>query len=173
MLAAIPQSPGLNPFDDPEEAKKRQELVLEAMFEEELISREGFLSARTEPIEVSSGIEERFDIIAPHFAQYVRKQLERMFGPEQLLGGGLRVYTSLDLTMQRQAECVARAQVARLSGETGNILPADELAKCPALDYLPPLRAADAGVDHNVNNAAVVSLDPRTGEIRAMVGSLD
>jgi membrane carboxypeptidase/penicillin-binding protein PbpC len=148
-------------------------LVLEAMFTEELIGREGLLSARTEPIEISSGIEERFDIIAPHFAQYVRKQLEQMFGPEQLLGGGLRVYTSLDLTMQRQAECVARAQVARLSGESGNILPADELAKCPALDYLLPLRAADVGVDHNVNNAAVVSLDPRTGEIKAMVGSLD
>jgi len=173
MLAAIPQSPGLNPFDDPEKAKIRQELVLEAMFGQELISRDGLLTARTEPIAISSGIEERFDIIAPHFAQYVRKQLEQMFGPELLLGGGLRVYTSLDLTMQRQAECLARAQVARLSGETGNMLPADELAKCPALDYLPPLRTADVGIDHNVNNAAVVSLDPRTGEIRAMVGSLD
>jgi hypothetical protein len=40
----------------------------------------------------------RFDIIAPHFALYVQQQLEQMFGPELVLGGGLRVYTTLDLT---------------------------------------------------------------------------
>jgi membrane peptidoglycan carboxypeptidase len=173
MLAAIPQSPALNPIDNPEEAAIRQELVLEAMLREGLISREAFLAAKTEPLDVSPGIEQRFDIIAPHFSQYVRKQLEAMFDPEQVLRGGLRVYTSLDLTMQRQAECLARAQVARLSGETGDGLPADESAQCPALDYLAPLRAADQGIDHNVDNAAVVALDPQTAEIRAMVGSVD
>ena len=173
MLAVIPQSPALNPIDNPEEAKARQELVLEAMLREGQISREAWLAAKTEPIEISPGIEERFDIIAPHFAQYVRKELEQKFGPEKVLRGGLRVYTSLDLPMQSQAECVARAHVARLSGEIGDTLPADELAKCPALEYLPPLRESDLGVDHNINNAAVVALDPRTAEIRAMVGSLD
>ncbi|MGD2078544.1 MAG: transglycosylase domain-containing protein, partial [Chloroflexota bacterium] len=173
MLAAIPQSPALNPIDNPEEAQIRQELVLEAMLRQELISREAFLAAKSEPLNVSPGIEQRFDIIAPHFAQYVRKQLEAMFGPDEVLRGGLRVYTSLDLTMQRQAECLARAQVARLSGDTGDGLPADEVAQCPALSYLPALRQADQGVDHNVNNAAVVALDPQTGEIRAMVGSVD
>ncbi len=173
MLAAIPQSPALNPIDNPEEAQIRQELVLEAMLRQGMISREAMLAAKTEPLDISPGIEQRFDIIAPHFSQYVRKQLELMFGPEQVLRGGLRVYTSLDLTMQRQAECLARAQVARLSGATDDSLPADELAQCPALEYLAPLRQADQGVDHNVNNAAVVALDPRTAEIRALVGSVD
>ncbi len=173
MLAAIPQSPALNPIDNLEKAKERQELVLEAMLREEFISREAWLVAMTEPMDISPGLEERFDIIAPHFSQYVRKQVEQMFGPARVLRGGLRVYTTLDLTMQRQAECLARAQVARLSGEIGNTLPADELAKCPALEYLTPLRESDLGVDHNVNNAALVTLDPKTGEIRAMVGSID
>jgi membrane peptidoglycan carboxypeptidase len=173
MLAAIPQSPALNPIDNPIEAKERQELVLDAMLREGSISRDAWLAAKTEPIEVSPGIEERFDIIAPHFGQYVRKQLEQQFGAEKVLRGGLRVYTSLDLTMQRQAECLARAQVARLSGESGEQLPADEVAKCPALEYLPQQREADRGIDHNVNNAAVVSIDPETGEILAMVGSVD
>jgi hypothetical protein len=90
-----------------------------------------------------------------------------------VLRGGLRVYTSLDLQMQRQAECVARAHVARLSGQVGDLLPADEQASCPALDFLPPLRLARVGIDHQVNNAAVVALDPTTGEIKAMVGSLN
>ncbi|HSM56307.1 MAG TPA: transglycosylase domain-containing protein [Candidatus Sulfomarinibacteraceae bacterium] len=173
MLAAIPQSPALNPIDNFEMAKVRQERVLEAMFRDGYIDREQLVTAKYTPLAVSPGIEERYDIIAPHFAIYVRKQLEERFGPERVLRGGLRVYTSLDLEMQQQAECVARAHVARLSGHVGTNLPADEQASCPALDFLPPLRQADIGVNRNVNNAAVVALDPRTAEIKVMVGSLD
>lgn len=173
MLAAIPQSPNLNPIDNPNAAKERQVLVLEAMVNNNAISRDQLAAAQFAPIQVSPGIEQRFDIIAPHFALHVRQQLEQMFGPEIVLRGGLRVYTSLDLQMQRQAECVARAQIARLSGQVGELLPADERAACPALEFLAPLSSADVGVDRNVNNAAVVMLDPATGEIRAMVGSLN
>jgi membrane peptidoglycan carboxypeptidase len=173
MLAAIPQSPALNPIDNPEAAKTRQERVLDAMFREGLIDREQLVAAKYTPISVAPGVEERYDIIAPHFALYVRKQLEQRFGPEQVLRGGLRVYTSLDLELQRQAECVARAHVARLSGALGDVLPADEQASCTALAYLPALPAEAQGTDHRVNNAAVVALVPRTGEIRAMVGSLN
>ncbi|HZD10391.1 MAG TPA: transglycosylase domain-containing protein, partial [Candidatus Binatia bacterium] len=173
MLATIPQSPAFNPLDNPEAAKVRQELVLDAMFREGMISREQLVTAKYTPLRVAPGIEARFDIIAPHFSVYVRKQLEQRFGPEQVLRGGLRVYTSLDLEMQQQAECVARAQVGRLSGESGEGLAADERAQCPALSFLPNLPASDVAVDHSVSNASVIALDPRTGEIKVMVGSLD
>jgi membrane carboxypeptidase/penicillin-binding protein PbpC len=173
MLAAIPQSPAFNPIDNPDEAKARQELVIDAMLREGLIDRETAVSAKFTPLQTSSGIDERFDIIAPHFAIYVRNELQKRYGPETVLRGGLRVYTTLDLDMQQQAECVAQAQIARLSGGTGLDLTADERASCAALQFLPNLPAADVGVDHQVNNAAVVALDPRTGEIKAMVGSLN
>src|SRR5690606_27669381 len=88
MLAAIPQSPALNPIDNPDEAKRRQELVLEAMFREGYITRDEWVTARYTPLETAPGLEERFDIIAPHFALYVRRELERRFGPEQVLRGG-------------------------------------------------------------------------------------
>ncbi len=173
MLAAIPQSPALNPFDNPEAAKRRQELVLDSMAREGYLTQEVALAAKAAPVTVTRGIEERFDIIAPHFAQMVRRELEQRFGPDLVLRGGLRVYTTLDLEMQRQAECVARAHVARLSGQTENLLPLDEAATCAALDFLAPLSTADAGKDHNVNNVSVVMLDPQTGEIKALVGSRD
>src|SRR5690606_7841445 len=91
MLAAIPQSPALNPIDNPQQAKSRQEQVLDAMFREGYIDREQLVTAKYTPISVAQGVEERYDIIAPHFALYVRKQLEQRFGPEQVLRGGLRV----------------------------------------------------------------------------------
>lgn len=171
MLAAIPQSPALNPINNPEAAKARQELVLDAMVREGMISAETAVATKAIPLTVAPGIAERFDIIAPHFALQVQRELEQMFPPELVLGGGLRVYTTLDLQIQQQAECVLRAQIARLSGELGSGLPADEAATCAALDYLPALPSADQGVDHQVNNGAIVILDPRTGEIRALVGS--
>lgn len=173
ILAAIPQSPALNPINNPEAAKDRQELVLDAMVANGMITAETAAATKQLPITIAPGIEARFDIIAPHYALYVQQQLEQMFGPELVLGGGLRVYTALDLTWQRQAECVAQAQINRLSGTLGAPLPADELASCNALSFLPPQRPADEGINHNVNNAAVVMLDPTTGEIKAMVGSLN
>ncbi|MCA9982108.1 MAG: transglycosylase domain-containing protein, partial [Anaerolineales bacterium] len=173
MLAAIPQSPALNPINAPEQAKARQELVLDAMFREGMISREELVAAKFTPLTVAPSLEERFDIIAPHYALRVRQELEQQFGAEQVLRGGLSVYTALDLELQSQAECVARAHVARLSGALGSGLPADEASNCPAIAFLPTPNTAELGIDRNVNNAAVVLIDPRTGELKAMVGSLD
>lgn len=173
ILAAIPQSPAFNPIDNPEQAKARQELVLHQMFREGYIDRETLIEAQTADVSTKSSLEERFDIITPHFAFYVRRELEEKFGRTTVARGGLRVYTSLDLKWQEQAECVARAQVARLSGQTANLLPADELERCEALEFLAPLRSNDVGVDRNVNNASILMLDPRTAEIKAMVGSLN
>lgn len=171
MLAAIPQSPALNPINNPEAAKQRQELVLEAMARSGTITEQSAEATKAIPITVARGIADRFEIIAPHFALYVQQQLEEMFPPELVLGGGLQVYTTLDLQMQRQAECITRAQLTRLGGVTGPPLPADEATTCAALAFLPPLSAADQGVDFQVNNAAVIMLDPQTGEIKALVGS--
>ncbi|MFQ5400250.1 MAG: penicillin-binding protein [Anaerolineae bacterium] len=173
MLAAIPPSPDANPIDDPAAAQLRQQQVLEAMAREGYISPEDVAAARFDPIRIAPGIEQRFDIIAPHFALYVRRELETILGPDLLLSGGLRVYTSLDLEMQQQAACVARAHIARLSGRLGAELPADERASCAALAFLPPLPAAEQGIGHQVSNAAVVVLDSETAAIRVMVGSLN
>jgi membrane peptidoglycan carboxypeptidase len=173
MLAAIPQSPALNPINNPEAAKARQELVLDGMVREGMISAETAVATKQLPVTVVNSIADRFDIIAPHFALYVQAQLEEMFGAEMVLGGGLRVTTSLDLTTQQQAECVARAHVNRLSGTIGPGLPADEQSSCAALDFLPPLAPSDEGIDRSVSNAAVIMLDPQTAEIKAMVGSLN
>ncbi len=172
-LAPIPQYPRMNPFDNPEEARKRQGLVLDAMVRQGCITREEALAAKYEEWKLAR-FTERFDIKAPHFSIYVRKQLEEMFGPELVYRGGLRVYTTLDLDLQEQAQCVARAHIRRLSGEDEATVLQEALdSGCKAAQFLTPLRDYDVGRDHNVNNAAVVAIRPATGEILAMVGSLD
>ncbi|MBK8989079.1 MAG: transglycosylase domain-containing protein [Chloroflexi bacterium] len=80
---------------------------------------------------------------APHFAVYARQLLEEQFGAEAVANGGLQVTTTLDLRYQRLAEQLARQHVDAV------------------------------GPQHNLNNAALVALKPATGEILAMLGSVD
>ncbi len=143
MLIPIPQYPLLNPIDRPEEAKNRQKLTLEAMIRDGYITQEEANAAYTKPLDIKP-VQERFDIVAPHFSIYVRKQLEEMFGPDLVYRGGLKVYTTLDLDFNNEAERIAREQVDKLMEE-----------------------------GHNASNACVVAVRPKTGEILAMVGSID
>jgi penicillin-binding protein 1C len=144
MLAPIVQYPAMNPIDNPDEAKKRQGIALDRMVAEGYITRTESEGAFAEPLQVHSSMLKRYDLVAPHFAVYVRKQLEDLYGAEVLYRGGLRVYTTVDLEIQRIAEEEARAHVAKLQEEK-----------------------------YDVSNAAVVVMRNRTGEILAMVGSLD
>jgi membrane peptidoglycan carboxypeptidase len=173
MLAAIPQFPAINPIDNPEFARERQALVLEKMVEDGYITRAQADAALAEEIQVRP-VTQRFDLVAPHFAIYVRKQLEDRFGPDLAYRGGLRVYTTLDLGLQYQVECVARTHVTRLSGVDSNYVEPTEIGTpCTAAEYLPPLQPSLVGVDQQASNASVVVIRPQTGEIVAMVGSLD
>jgi len=172
-LAAIPQFPGMNPFDNPDLARERQNIVLDAMESQGCITPEEAVAARYEEWNLAH-LTERYDILAPHFSVYVRKQLEEMFSPEMVYRGGLRVYTTLDLELQEQAQCVARTHIRRLSGEDEESVLQEAIdGGCEAAQFLPPLRSYDVGRDHEVDNAAVAAIRPATGEILAMVGSLD
>ena len=144
MLAPIVQYPAMNPIDNPDQAKIRQGIALTRLVEEGYITQTEADAAYAEKLQIYSSMLKRYDILAPHFSMYVRKQLEDQFGPDLLYRGGLRVYTTVDLDVHSIAEEEARNQVAALQ-EQGR----------------------------DVSNAAVVVLRARTGEILAMVGSVD
>lgn len=143
MLTPIPQFPALNPLDNPTEAKQRQGIALNRLVEEGIISEEEATAAYDVTLDVKP-IEQRFDIVAPHFAIYARDELLKMFDPRIVYRGGLKVYTTIDLDLNAKAQEIAKAQIQTLLDE-----------------------------DHNASNACVVSIRPKTGEILAMVGSID
>jgi membrane peptidoglycan carboxypeptidase len=93
---------------------------------------------------------------------YVQSALEALLPPERLAQGGLRVITTLDLDWQGAGEDAVRRRLA-------------QLRPCEAAPgALPHVECdPDAAPDRRVDNAALVSLDPATGAIRAMVGSPD
>ena len=147
LLAGLPQAPAVyDPLSDLEAARERQAVVLNLMVENGYIGAGQAEAARREPLAFAS---ERYTIEAPHFVMAVYAQLEQLLPPEVLYGGGLVVRTTLDLDWQYTAESIARRQLERLNTPQ----PGD-----------PP---------HNAHNAALVALDPHTGQVLAMLGSPD
>jgi 1A family penicillin-binding protein len=147
MLAGLLQSPArYNPLEHPDAAKTRQQVVLHLMVKNGYISPAEATAAAAEPLHFAAS---PFPIEAPHFVMYVQGLLEQELGLDRLQQGGLRVYTTLDLDLQNLAESIVRRRLLQLKEQK---------------DRPPDLR---------VDTAALVALDPRTGEILAMVGSPD
>jgi len=146
MLAGLPQAPSqYDPLTNPEAAKDRQEIVLNLMVKQDYITQDQADQAFEEALQYAAA---PYPIEAPHFVSMVWAQLEQDY-PEKLLEGGLEVTTTLDLDWQYAAQ----------------------EATTHHLDWLnnPP----EGEPSHNANNAALVALDPYTGQVLAMLGSPD
>ena len=147
MLAGLPQSPAnYNPLENPSAAQTRQSTVLDLMAKHGFVPAGEADAARREPLGFAAV---PFPIEAPHWVMFVRGQLEKRYGLEAIYRQGLQVYTTLDLDMQNAAQRIARYRLANLNEQK----PGE-----------PP---------RTVRNAAVVVLDPYTGEILTMLGSPD
>lgn len=179
LLAAIPQSPAKNPLDDPVAARERQRVVLQEMERQGYVSAEEVTAALNETVVVRAA-GQRLDVAAPHFAWYAQGEVEtilRTIGydrPDIMFRRGLRIYTTIDLDLQRQLECVARTHVERLAGADPNFVHNTNIGTpCVAADFLPNLPQQAIGVPRTVTNAAGIVLRAETGEIVAMLGSVD
>src|SRR5512143_2799942 len=147
LLAGLPQSPAsYDPLIDLKAAQTRQAVVLDLMLKQNYITSDQAELAKAETIHFASV---PFPIEAPHFVAYVRQWLEDRYGLEAIYTQGLVVTTTLDLDWQHTAQAIAQRQIAELQKDKP-----DQPGK-------------------NVNDAAVVAIDPRSGEILVMLGSPD
>ena len=153
LLAGLVQYPvGYNPLLDPEAAKARQLTVLRLMIQAGYLDQADRDQIAAEPLRYRSHL---FDINAPHFVMYVQDQVAQRAGMDAVKAGGLRIITTLDLDLQKQAE---RAVTYRL-----------DLLNCRT----PGLCDAKTDPNRRIDNAAAVVIDAATGDILTMVGSPD
>ena len=113
LLAGLPQSPNrLSPIKNPLLARHRQERVLESMVKHKMISpndaydsfQDFWMNFRLQMRSPSQSVYKLTENRAPHFVEYVRQKLERLYGSKRIYTDGLKVYTSLDLYQQGLAE---------------------------------------------------------------------
>lgn len=148
MLAGLIRAPGkFAPTRDRSRARTRRDQVLVALRNDGKISEEELAAARDEPLPERLPSPE--PVVAPYYVDFVQAELQSRHSPEDLVSQGFRIFTSLDVNLQLAAEKAVARGLERL--ERGR----PEWKKREPADRL---------------QAAVVSIQPSTGEIRAMVG---
>jgi penicillin-binding protein 1A len=119
LLAGLPQAPSrYSPITHFEKAKARQKYVLERMREEGYIEETEEEEALNAELQIEEREESSFSK-APYFAEHVRRYLEKKYGRELLYRGGLKVYTTLNLKMQRAAQAALDKGLRELDKREG------------------------------------------------------
>src|SRR5881409_2338875 len=150
LLAGLPRAPtNYSPFERPEAAKRRREVVLRRMVDFGTIKDEE--AKRLAKTDLGLIPPERRRTTGQYFIDYVQQTLEAKYGPDLVLKGGLNVYTTLNPTMQLTAEQSLREGLKALQGRTGS--PQGRPGETP--------------------EGAVVTVEPQTGYVKAMVGGSD
>lgn len=113
LLAGLPAAPTYySPFGAyPDLAKKRQEEVLRRMKEDKYLSNK--LEIKTKKIKLIYK-KPASNIKAPHFVLFVKDQLVKKYGEKMVEKGGLRVYTTLDLSVQEMAEKIVAEEIVKM-----------------------------------------------------------
>jgi penicillin-binding protein 1A len=119
MLAGLTQAPSrYSLFRNFDRAKVRQRYVLERMRLEGYIDGTEEQEALASEIVLAKEVENPLDK-APDFSEHVRRYLENKYGRDMLYRGGLKVYTTVNLTMQKAAESALRKGLLELDKREG------------------------------------------------------
>ncbi|HNQ45062.1 MAG TPA: penicillin-binding protein [bacterium] len=144
ILAALPQAPTrYSPY-----GPNRDTLIARQRYILDLMAEQGYIS-KEEAAEAKDfplqfkPLQENGNIIAPHFVMEIKGQLAEKYGEKMLEQGGLKIYSTIDLEKQKIAEEAVMTQAEKNVKNFG------------------------------ANNAALFSIDAKTGDILAMVGSRD
>ncbi|MBI4594372.1 MAG: penicillin-binding protein 1A [Candidatus Rokubacteria bacterium] len=148
LLAGLPRAPtSYSPFEHPETATLRRELVLRRLVEYGALSAPD--AKRLARSDLGVVPPERRRTTGQYFLEYVQQALEAKYGADMVFKGGLQVYTTLNPPMQLAAEQSVREGLKALEGRSTK---------------------GRAG-EHP--EGALVTIDPKTGQVKAMVGGYD
>jgi len=151
LLAGLIQSPYTrNPFKYPERAKARRNVVLKAMRENGFITEQEYEDAAASPLKVTHEEAESSD--APYFVDLVNETLQSRFQDYDFQSNLFRVFTTLDMNLQRDAVAAVRIGIEETDQQW------KRRSKKYGTDEMP------------LAQVALVALDAQTGEVKALVG---
>jgi len=160
ILAAVSDSPSLNPYDAPQTALQRGRETIALMQAQGILSDEATANAQGESplFQTPPPSTPQF---ASAFTNLLLSQLDSRYPRARIERGGLTIRSTLDYELQKGASCVTAFYAARLAG-----LP-DPVIECDALRFLPalPPNVTIAG-----SSTSAIITDPKTGQILAVVG---
>src|SRR5256885_234905 len=148
LLAGLPRAPSTySPFEHPEAAKRRREVVLRRLVEYGAVKDPD--AKKLARADLGLIPPERRRTTGQYFLEFVQQALEAKYGADLVFKGGLNVYTTLNPTMQLVAEQSLREGLKALQGRTAKGQPGDS------------------------PEGAVITVEPQTGYVKAIVGGTD
>src|SRR6266704_1744623 len=148
LLAGLPRAPSTySPFEHPEAAKRRREVVLRRLVEYGAVKDPD--AKKLARADLGLIPPERRRTTGQYFLEFVQQTLEAKYGADMVFKGGLNVYTTLNPTMQLVAEQSLRDGLKALEGRSKTARPGEH------------------------PEGAIVTIEPQTGYVRAMVGGYD
>ncbi|MBA3065493.1 PBP1A family penicillin-binding protein [bacterium] len=177
LLAGLPRAPTkYSPFTSLKKAYQRRGLVLKRMLEEKMINDEQYIDASCEPIAMKGADELRET--GAYFKEYVRQYLEEQYGYNAIYKAGLKVYTTLDYGMQVIAEEELEKRLAEFDNEKAKQVLSGRI-KDKLFEVTSETEKDDSGAEYEKLSilpqvqGALLAMDPRSGEILAMIGGRD
>ncbi len=150
-IAGIISSPNrLNPLRHPEVARIRRNEVLASMLQDGYLRKPSYDAAASEPLHAREVYSESND--APFFVDYVKKELAERYPPQVLSGEGLRIFTSLDVHMEKLGEKAIAQNLADLESKHPKLVRRETKERL---------------------ESCLIALEPQSGRIRAMAGGRD
>ncbi len=151
LLAGLIRAPNrYSPYRSVDAATRRRNIVLSKMLEEKFITRAQYEKARREVIPRRDLVKVAND--APYYVDFLKRELAENYSNAVLTGEGFRIFTSLDLQLQKIADKALADGLKRLEAS------------------YPKLRKR---AEEDRLEGAIVVIKPQTGEIKAMVGGRD
>ena len=149
LLAGLPKAPSAySPIRHPLKAQKRQRYVLQRMLQRGYITKDQAKEAAEMTLNIVPP-ENKNIKVAPYFTEHVRLYLENTYGTDLLYGEGLKVYTPLNLLMQKSAQRAVESGLHDFEKREGS---------------------QKEGIRVQ---GALVAMDPRTGHVKALVGGVN
>jgi len=149
VLAGLPKAPSAySPIRHPLKAKKRQRYVLQRMIQRGYITKDEAKEASEMPLNITPP-ENKNIKVAPYFTEHLRQYLENIYGTDSLYGEGLKVYTPLNLFMQKSAQRAVESGLKDFESREG---------------------CQEGGTRVQ---GALVAMEPKTGHIKALVGGVN
>lgn len=160
ILAAVSDSPSLNPYDAPQTALERGRALIDMMSALGLLSDQAAANALGES-PLFQNPPPSSSQPAPAFVNLLLTQLDSQIPRARIERGGLTILSTLDSDLQKQASCITSFYAARLAG-----LP-EPAIECESLRFL---AALPPGVTIPDSSAGAIITDPKTGQTLAVVG---
>jgi len=148
LAGIIPAPNAYSPVNHPDRAIARRDLILKIMADAGDITNAQYLEAKRSPLNVAANVD---PTEGQYLVDYIRDQLLKDFSEDTLMTGNLRVQTTVDLRLQAIASDAVRK----------------------GLDNVNAQLAKRSGGKGPTPQAGLIALDPKTGEIKAMVGGTE